>query len=51
MTKNQKINLLAGIIVGAFMLVLLGIASLWAQWAYGDWTCAVKQCVQVSEKK
>lgn len=39
--------------VGAVAVVgiLVGIGVLYNRWAYGDWTCMLKNCTQTSTKR
>lgn len=39
-------------IVGGLLIAvaILGIVLVYNQWAYGDWTCVIKTCVQVGSK-
>jgi len=40
-------------IVGSIALIggLLVISGIYNQWAYDDWTCMLKNCVQTSSKR
>jgi hypothetical protein len=43
-------NKAVGAVVGTVLVIagIFGISALHGQWAYGDWTCALKNCVAVA---
>lgn len=47
MNKDKLAGILAALIVTAMTLVVFVIIAIIMQLVYGDWTCALKTCVQV----
>ena len=41
----------AFVIGGVILAATIGLGALYNSWAYGDWTCIVKNCVQSSTKR
>lgn len=41
----------AFVIAGVVLAATIGLGALYNSWAYGDWTCIVKNCVQSSTKR
>lgn len=47
-SEMNAITIVGGI---AFVGLLFGVGYLYNRWAYDDWTCMFKQCMQTSTKR